>query len=116
MRQPNRRDFLRGAVAAGAGLVILSNPWSARSYAANERLNVALIGVGGRGKWYVDVVPKVENVVAMCDANESKAQAAYKLFPDLPKFHDYRVMLDKMGKGIDVVFAAVPDHSRGDTV
>ncbi len=112
MQQQTRRGFLRIAVAGGAGLVILANPWSAHTYAANEKLNVALVGVGGRGKWYVDTVPKMENVVAMCDVNESKAQAAYKLFPDLPKFHDYRVMLDKMAKGIDVVFAAVPDHSH----
>jgi len=107
-----RRDFLRAAALQGTGLVVLSNSRSARSYAANEKLDVALIGVGGRGKWYVDVVPKIENVVAMCDVNESKAQAAYKLFPDLPKFHDYRLMLDKLNKQIDVVFAAVPDHSH----
>ncbi len=41
----------------GAGLVILADPWSARTHAANVKLNVALIGVGGRGKWYVDVMP-----------------------------------------------------------
>ncbi len=82
------------------------------THAANAKLNVALVGVGGRGKWYVDVVPKMENVVALCDVNESKAQAAYKLFPDLPKFHDRRVMLDKMSQEMDVVFAAVLDRSH----
>jgi hypothetical protein len=112
MSGQSRREFLRNSVAAGAGLVILSNPWSARSYAANEKLNVALIGVGGRGKWYVDTIPKHANVVAMCDVNQSKAQAAYKLMPDVAKFQDFREMLDKMDKQIDAVTVATPDHTH----
>ena len=67
MRQ-TRRGFLRDAALGSAGLVILSNSRSARAYAANEKLNVALIGVGGRGRWFVDEIPKIENVVAMFDA------------------------------------------------
>jgi hypothetical protein len=112
MRQPNRRQFLRGAAAAGAGLVILSNSRSAHSFAANEKLNIALVGVGGRGRWYVDGVPRSQNVVALCDVNESKATYAYKALPDQPKFHDYRVMLDRMSKEIDAVFVAVPDFTH----
>ena len=96
MPRYTRRAFLRDAVVGSTGLAILSSSRSALTYAANDKLNVAIIGVGGRGKWYVDVVPKMENVVALCDVNESKAQAAHKVFPDVPKFHDYRVMLDKM--------------------
>ena len=57
-RRLTRRGFLRQAAAGGAGLVILANSRSARAYAANEKLNIALIGVGGRGKWYVDVIPQ----------------------------------------------------------
>ncbi|HPD13493.1 MAG TPA: Gfo/Idh/MocA family oxidoreductase [Planctomycetota bacterium] len=109
--QVSRREFVRRA-ALGAGALLLANSRSARTYAANGKLNIALIGVGGRGKWYVDVVPKMENVVALCDVNESKAEAACKLFPDLPKFHDFRVMLDKMGKEMDAVFVATPDFTH----
>jgi hypothetical protein len=112
MPQPNRREFLRGAAAAGAGLVILSSSRAAFSFAANEKINVALVGVGGRGRWFVDEVPKIENVVAMCDVNQSKASYAYKLFPDLPKFEDFRVMLDKMDRQIDAVIVATPDHTH----
>jgi len=106
-----RRDFIRSA-ALGAGVLVLANSRSSRTYAANEKLNMALIGVGGRGKWFVDEIPKMENVVAMCDVNESKAAYAYKAFPDLPKFHDFREMLDKMGKQIDAVVVATPDHTH----
>lgn len=106
-----RRGFLRQA-AAGAGLTLLASSRSLRAYAANEKLNVALIGVGGRGKWYADVIPRQANVVAMCDVNESKATAAYREHPQTPKFQDFRVMLDKMGKQIDGVIVATPDHTH----
>ena len=111
-RRLTRRGFLRQAAAGGAGLVVLANSRSARAYAANEKLNIALIGVGGRGKWYVDVMPQQANVVAFCDVNESKATAAYREHPEVPKFHDFREMLDKMHKQIDGVIIATPDHTH----
>jgi len=107
----SRRDFVRGA-AVGAGLLVLADSRSARTFAANDKLGVALIGVGGRGRWFVGQIPKLETVVAMCDVNQSKATKAYKAHPDLPKFHDFRVMLDKMGKQIDAVVVPTPDHTH----
>jgi len=109
-----RRAFLRRSAAGGAGVSLLLLPGgrAARTYAANDKLNVALIGVGGRGKWFVDQIPKLETVAAMCDVNESKATAAYRAHPDVPKFHDFREMLDKMGKQIDAVVVATPDHTH----
>jgi hypothetical protein len=107
----SRRQFVREA-ALGTGALILLNSRSAHTYAANDKLNIALIGVGGRGKWYADVIPKQANVVAFCDVNESKAQAAYKEHPNVPTFHDFRVMLDKMNKEIDGVTVATPDHTH----
>lgn len=44
----NRRAFLRNTALGGTGLLILQNSGSARSYQANDKLNIALIGVGGR--------------------------------------------------------------------
>ena len=112
MPPSTRRDFLHHAAVGGAGLLVLANSRSARAYAANEQANVALIGVGGRGRWFVDEIPKLANVVAMCDVNESKAAYAYKAYPDLPKFQDYRDMLDKMSRQIDAVVVATPDHTH----
>lgn len=110
MREHSRRSFLQGAAAGGAGLVVLGAAGSAHTYGANARLNIAIIGVGGRGKWYVDVLPRQANVVALCDVNDSKAAAAYKALPDAARFHDFRVMLDKLGKEIEGVVVAAPDH------
>lgn len=112
MTQQTRRGFLRAAAWGGAGWTVLANSRSARAYAANERLNVALIGVGGRGRWFVDQMPKLASVVAMCDVNESKAAYAYKEHPAVPKFQDFRVMLDKAGPQIDAVVVATPDHTH----
>ena len=103
MPRQTRRGFLRDAAMGGAGLVILSSSRSARAYAANEKLNIALIGVGGRGKWYADVMPKQANLVALCDVNDSKAQAAYRAMPTVPKYNDFRKLLDERHKEIDGV-------------
>lgn len=110
MARQTRRAFLRSAATIGAGLVILRNSRSAYAYAANEKVNVALVGVGGRGKWYADVMPKQANVVALCDVNDSKAQAAYQALPNCAKYHDYRRLLDEQHQQIDGVMVATPDH------
>ena len=109
----NRRVFLKNTVLCGAGLLILRNCSSARSYQANDKLNIALIGVGGRGRWFVDTMPNLNtNVVAMCDVNERKASLSFEEIPHAKKYFDYRKMLEEMDKQIDAVVIAVPDHSH----
>ncbi|TVS13597.1 MAG: gfo/Idh/MocA family oxidoreductase, partial [Planctomycetaceae bacterium] len=49
IRMGNRRDFLRATSGATAGFLILRNSRSARAYTANEKLAVAVVGVGGMG-------------------------------------------------------------------
>ena len=44
-------------------------------------LNVAMVGVAGRGGWFTNVMPKMSNVVAMCDVNERKASGAFESVP-----------------------------------
>ena len=113
-----RRLFLQRGAAGGAGLVILADGRSARSYAANEGLSFALIGCGGRGAAFLGDKGQYGSlfdhgrVVAMCDVNQQRAAASFKKFPDVPKFEDYRVMLDKMGQEIDAVVVATCDHNH----
>jgi hypothetical protein len=98
-------------MAAGAALTILPTG-TARGYAANEKLNVALIGVGGRGSWFVDCIPRIgENVVAMCDVNEQRAAESFKKLPDVPKYDDFRRMLDERNE-IEAVVVATPDNTH----
>jgi predicted dehydrogenase len=85
----------------------------ARSYTANEKLNVALVGVAGRGSWFVQTIPRIgENVVAMCDVNQRRAAEAFKKLPDAPKYQDFRKMLDELDREIDAVIVATPDNTH----
>ena len=107
MSQQTRRDFLRRSAAAGAGLVILANARSAHTFAVNERLRTAHIGVGGRGAALLGPTAAV-----LCDVNEQRAAAAFKQFPKLPRYTDFRKMFDEMANQIDAVFVATPDHTH----
>lgn len=115
-RRPwTRRGWLRRTASglAGLSLPMIFPRVSALGYEANERLAVALVGVSGRGEWFVHAVPAIgERVVALCDANQRRAAAAFERFPDVPKFSDFRRMLDAEGPRIDAVVIAVPDHNH----
>ena len=52
------------------------------------------------------------HTAALCDVNEGKSRAMYARFPDVPKFHDFREMLERMGDRIDGVVVATPDHTH----
>ena len=86
--QVTRRTFLRNAALGGMGLVLLRDGRSARTYAANEKVNLAIVGVSGRGSWFSDTMPKLANIVAMCDVNDRRAAPYYKAIPageDVPR-------------------------------
>ena len=86
----------------------------------NERLNIANIGVSGRGGSHISPALN-ENLVAICDVSESKLQACLRrvdayyrehdLKRPLPKTYvDYREMLDELHPQIDAVVVATPDN------
>jgi hypothetical protein len=110
--QISRRKFLSQSGSTTGGLLILGSLKAVRAASANERPNVAIIGVGGRGRWFVDTMPKLANVVAMCDVNEQRAGDAFEKVPKARKFHDFREMLEKMDREIDGVIIATPDHTH----
>jgi hypothetical protein len=112
--QVHRRGFLKSAASAGVGWLILGSSRSARSYQANEKLNVAVVGIGKRGSWHVSVVPRVgQNLVALCDADHQQAADVFKQHPAVPKYRDFRKMLDEMDRQIDALVIATPDHTHG---
>lgn len=108
----SRRQFLKQAAIAGAAVSLPALSWS-RVYGANERLNVASIGNGGKG-WSdltgVAASPAV-NVVALCDVDHSKqhlGQAAEK-YPQARQFSDWRKLLEN-AREFDAVIVSTPDH------
>ena len=103
----SRRRFLGTGLAAAAAPLLL--PRSVRG--ANEKLNIAGIGVGGKGE--VDTgFCSGENLVALCDVDESRAANTLKKFPNAKIYKDFRRMLEEMGKGIDAVTVSTPDHTH----
>jgi hypothetical protein len=105
--QMHRRSFLqRTAVATAA----LSFPFVATRnvLGANERLNIAAIGAGGKGAVDVDGC-STENIYALCDVDEKNSAGTIKKFPKAKVYKDFRQMLEKE-KGIDAVTVSTPDH------
>lgn len=117
----NRRRFLQtSAIVSLAGTGAFAAPGILSERSPNSKLNIAGIGVGGRGHAHVET-SAAENLVAVCDAVEGTAQNAvrwvekydqdHQLKRPLPQvFTDYREMLDKIHKDIDAVFVGAPDH------
>jgi hypothetical protein len=111
--QINRRFFFYGPLLAGA--VPAAGFGSAASLKAlgykspNEKLNIAAIGSGGKG--HSDIQGCLsENIVALCDVDEKRAERAFKQFDKATKYKDYRKMLDEKSNEIDAVIVATPDH------
>ena len=102
-----RRHFI-GATAASAGLMVLRSGLLGAE-APSKKLNIALIGVGGRGRAHMGAASK-ENVVALCDVNERTLANAAKRFPKAQKYVDWRKCLDQ--KGLDAIICATTDHTH----
>ncbi|OHB79792.1 MAG: oxidoreductase [Planctomycetes bacterium RBG_16_55_9] len=104
-----RRQFLKSTAAAGMGLVILPSGVLSSANAPSNKLNVALIGVGGRGRAHQGPVSS-ENVVALCDVDENNLAAAAKKFPNAKHYVDWRKCLDQ--KGLDAVICCTTDFTH----
>lgn len=104
-----RRQFLKAAAAASAGFMILPSGARSGENAPSNKLNVALIGVWGRGLAHYEMLQK-ENVVALCDVNEKRFPDALTAFPNAKTYVDWRKCLDQ--KGIDAVVCCTADHTH----
>lgn len=109
-----RRGFLVGAaaMALAAGCTTTGKMGKAPAYLStkspNEKINVAGIGVGGKGHSDISHC-EGENVVALCDVDGKQAAKAFEKFPNAKRYKDYRKMLEEM-KEIDAVTISTPDH------
>lgn len=112
----NRRTFLKTAGVAAAALTVGSTPglaafWLRRGKLVdpNRKLNIACVGCGGKGVSDIGGVA-TENIVALCDVDDVQAREVFALYPNVPKYKDYRVMLREMDRQIDAVVVSTPDH------
>lgn len=113
----SRRAFL---AATTTSALLANTGWAQKPNTAkvvpgkrspNELLNIAGIGVGGKGR--DDILScKRENVVALCDVDTEMAGEAIYRIPDAKQYRDYRKMLEEMDKEIDAVTVSTPDHTH----
>ena len=79
---------------------------------ANEKLNIGVVGVAGRGGSNLRGVAAVKEsrIAALCDVDQKNLTAAGKQYPDAKRFRDFRRMLDQ--KDLDAVVCSTPDHTH----
>jgi hypothetical protein len=109
----SRRHFFYGTLLAGAvpagGFGSVASLKALGYKSPNEKLNLAAVGVGGRGGQDLGGLTS-ENIVALCDVDSRQAAATFKRFPNATQHTDFRKMFDKEGKNIDAVLIATADH------
>ena len=106
----SRRDFLQKAAIIGGAAMLPSMAMgfdrkaqpAPRKVGANDKVNIALIGIGNRGN---EVAKKFKatglcNVVALCDVDMGAKQTreVEAMFPGVPKYKDFRKLFEEMGR------------------
>jgi len=107
----SRRDMLRNTTMAGLGAWVSGVTSASFGSLPSEKLNIACIGIGGRGRANLNALGN-QNIVALCDVDDSRAGNAYAKFAKAKKFYDFRKMFDVMPKDIDAVSVSTPDHAH----
>ena len=110
--QFTRRHFFFGSLFAGAipaaGFGTVPSLRALGYKSPNEKLNIASIGAGGKAASDINGCAS-ENIIALCDVDEERAERKFKQYEKLPKYKDFRRMLDEQGNNIDAVIVAIPD-------
>ncbi len=110
----NRREFIKQVTATALGFTIVPrHVLGGKDFIApSDTLNIAGIGVGGKG--YSDIAEFAKsdqvNIVALCDVDDRRAERSVKDHPKASYYHDYREMLEKEADNIDAVSVSTPDH------
>jgi predicted dehydrogenase len=108
MSQLDRRGFLGQAAAATAALAA---PRFLRARNVNEKINLAVIGVGGRGGHNLAQTAKDNNVVALCDVNANELGKAAQTHTKARKFSDFRKVFDH-AREFDAVVVSTCEHTH----
>ena len=109
----NRRDCLKACVGIGSAMVLPAAALGKDGQLPpSERVNIAFVGAGGQGRVLLSqlIDQGGQNNVALVDVDQNQARRSFAKYPDVPKFQDFRKMLDKLGSQIDAVAIATPDH------
>ena len=110
-QRTTRRRFLGTAAATGLGAWIWQGPQrAAAGQSPNEKLNVGVVGTGGRGRSNLNGVARTENIVALCDVDQRRLAEAAEQHQGARQYADFRRMLEQ--QDIDAVVVNTPDHTH----
>ncbi|WP_235299438.1 Gfo/Idh/MocA family protein [Portibacter marinus] len=119
-KRNSRRKFIKNTgLSVGGVMIVPRDILGGVGYtAANDRINLAAVGAGGKG--FSDIRDAAgydkmsrkgkENVVALCDVSTKEASRAFEMFPKAKRYEDYRIMFEEMSDDIDAVTISTPDH------
>ena len=110
LRRPQPRRRFLAQMGLGATAVFTSAPALLGARSPNEKLNLAVIGCGGRGAGNLGEVLS-ENIVALCDVNERNLDAAAARHSQARKYVDFRKLYDE-AKDIDAVVISCAEHTH----
>ncbi len=105
----SRRRFVRQSLLT-SGAAVLGAPAFLRAKSPNGKLDIVVIGTGGRGGANLSAVAG-ENIVALCDVNERNLDSAATKFPGAQKFTDFRKLYDQV-KDFDAVVVSTAEHTH----
>src|SRR5213593_2384905 len=108
-KRMTRRQFM-GRTLAAAGVAAIGAPATLRGQNLNNKLNIAVIGAGGRGVTDTDGV-KSENIVILCDVNSVALDAQGVKYPQAKKLTDFRKVFDRPNE-FDAVVIATCEHTH----
>ena len=112
----SRRDFIKSSAMAAAGFMIVPRyVLGGPGYVApSDRLRIAGIGVGGKGKGDIEMFNKTgkADMVFLCDVDDRRAADSVKANPKAKYYKDWREMFEKEAKNFDAVSVSTPDHNH----
>jgi len=89
-------------------------PAFVRGQNLNSKIQVACIGVGGKGNSDTRNAARCGGqIVGLCDVDRGRLSQMGETFKDAAQFTDFREMLTKLGEGVDAVTISTPDHVHG---
>lgn len=109
----SRRSFMTTAAATTAAFTIVPRSvlGGPLHVPPSEKLNIAGVGVGGRGSSNMNALSdEGQNLVALCDIDWRHASGIFRRYPKAKQYKDFRKMLDKEEKNIDAVVVSTADH------
>ncbi len=107
-----RRGFLTAAAFAGISVYVVRKVGAGQPKSPNERLTFGCIGIGGKGSSDAADAARHGDIVAICDVDTQRVEAAKSRFSGAKTYTDFRKLLEENEGRIDAVTISTTDHTH----